>query len=50
MKLLHVIATRPNFVKMAPLIAALRNLDPGGEHIAAGPVSVRCQGSRPSRG
>jgi UDP-N-acetylglucosamine 2-epimerase (non-hydrolysing) len=32
MRLLHVIATRPNFVKMAPLVAALRELDPGGHH------------------
>lgn len=32
MRLLHVIATRPNFVKMAPLIAALRRLDPDGHH------------------
>ncbi len=32
MRLLHVIGTRPNFVKMAPLIAALRTLDPEGSH------------------
>lgn len=32
MRLLHVLATRPNFVKMAPLIAALRELDPEGHH------------------
>jgi UDP-N-acetylglucosamine 2-epimerase (non-hydrolysing) len=32
MRLLHVIATRPNFVKMAPVIAALRRSDPQGEH------------------
>ena len=32
MRLLHVIATRPNFVKMAPLIAALRREDPDGRH------------------
>jgi UDP-N-acetylglucosamine 2-epimerase (non-hydrolysing) len=32
MRLLHVIATRPNFVKMAPLVAALRELDPDGHH------------------
>lgn len=32
MRLLHVIATRPNFVKMAPVIAALRRADPQGEH------------------
>jgi UDP-N-acetylglucosamine 2-epimerase (non-hydrolysing) len=32
MRLLHVIATRPNFVKMAPLIAALRERDPEGRH------------------
>ncbi len=33
MRLLHVIATRPNFVKMAPLIAAARALDPDGHHV-----------------
>ncbi len=33
MRLLHVIATRPNFVKMAPVIAALRDVDPGGRHV-----------------
>ncbi len=33
MKLIHVIATRPNFVKMAPLISALRELDGDGEHL-----------------
>lgn len=32
MRLLHVIATRPNFVKMAPLIGALRERDPDGGH------------------
>lgn len=32
MRLLHVIATRPNFVKMAPLVAAVRELDPDGHH------------------
>lgn len=32
MRLLHVVGTRPNFVKMAPVIAALRELDPGGRH------------------
>ncbi len=32
MRLLHVIATRPNFVKMAPVIAALRRRDPDGRH------------------
>jgi UDP-N-acetylglucosamine 2-epimerase (non-hydrolysing) len=32
MRLLHVIGTRPNFVKMAPLIGALRRLDPEGRH------------------
>ena len=32
MRLLHVIATRPNFVKMAPLIGALRRRDPDGRH------------------
>jgi UDP-N-acetylglucosamine 2-epimerase (non-hydrolysing) len=33
MKLLHVVGTRPNFVKMAPVIAALRELDPDGRHV-----------------
>jgi len=33
MRLLHVIGTRPNFVKMAPVIAALRKADPGGSHV-----------------
>jgi UDP-N-acetylglucosamine 2-epimerase (non-hydrolysing) len=33
MRLLHVIATRPNFVKMAPVIAALRERDPQGRHV-----------------
>jgi len=33
MKLLHVVGTRPNFVKMAPVIAALRERDPGGRHV-----------------
>ncbi|MGI8727836.1 MAG: non-hydrolyzing UDP-N-acetylglucosamine 2-epimerase [Solirubrobacterales bacterium] len=33
MELLHVIGTRPNFVKMAPLIAACRRADPGGRHV-----------------
>lgn len=32
MRILHVIATRPNFVKMAPLIGALRERDPEGHH------------------
>lgn len=32
MRLLHVVGTRPNFVKMAPVIAALRTIDPGGRH------------------
>ena len=32
MRLLHVVGTRPNFVKMAPVVAALRRLDPGGRH------------------
>ncbi len=32
MRLLHVVGTRPNFVKMAPVIAALRALDPDGRH------------------
>ena len=30
MQLLHVVGTRPNFVKMAPVIAALRAADPEG--------------------
>ena len=34
MKLLHVVGTRPNFVKMAPVIAALRDADPDGRHVA----------------
>ena len=33
MRLLHVIGTRPNFVKMAPVIASLRRADPGGHHV-----------------
>lgn len=33
MRLLHVIGTRPNFVKMAPVIAALREIDAGGHHV-----------------
>jgi len=32
MRIVHVIGTRPNFVKMAPVIAALRDRDPGGRH------------------
>jgi UDP-N-acetylglucosamine 2-epimerase (non-hydrolysing) len=32
MRLLHVVGTRPNFVKMAPVIAALRRVDPEGRH------------------
>ena len=32
MRILHVVATRPNFVKMAPVIAALRAIDPDGRH------------------
>jgi UDP-N-acetylglucosamine 2-epimerase (non-hydrolysing) len=32
-KLLHVVGTRPNFVKMAPVIAALRGADPEGRHV-----------------
>jgi UDP-N-acetylglucosamine 2-epimerase (non-hydrolysing) len=31
-KTLSVIGTRPNFVKMAPVIAQLRERDPGGQH------------------
>lgn len=33
MRLLHVVGTRPNFVKMAPVIAALRAVDPDGRHV-----------------
>ena len=33
MRLLHVVGTRPNFVKMAPVIAALRAADPEGRHV-----------------
>ena len=33
MRLLHVVGTRPNFVKMAPVIAALRRADPDGCHV-----------------
>jgi len=33
MRLLHVVGTRPNFVKMAPVIAALRRVDPEGRHV-----------------
>jgi len=32
-RLLHVVGTRPNFVKMAPVIAALRAADPDGRHV-----------------
>lgn len=32
MRLLHVVGTRPNFVKMAPVVAALRAADPEGRH------------------
>ncbi len=32
MRLLHVVGTRPNFVKMAPVVAALREADPEGRH------------------
>jgi UDP-N-acetylglucosamine 2-epimerase (non-hydrolysing) len=32
-RLLHVVGTRPNFVKMAPVIAALREADPDGHHV-----------------
>ena len=32
MRLLHVVGTRPNFVKMAPVVAALREIDPDGRH------------------
>lgn len=33
MRLLHVVGTRPNFVKMAPVVAALREVDPDGHHV-----------------
>jgi len=33
MRLLHVVGTRPNLVKMAPVIAALRGADPDGHHV-----------------
>jgi len=33
LRLLHVVGTRPNFVKMAPVIAALRAIDPDGRHV-----------------
>ncbi len=33
MRILHVVGTRPNFVKMAPVIAALRAADPEGDHV-----------------
>jgi len=32
MRFLYVVGTRPNFVKTAPVIAALRERDPGGRH------------------
>jgi UDP-N-acetylglucosamine 2-epimerase (non-hydrolysing) len=32
-KLLYVVGTRPNFVKSAPVIAALRNRDPDASHV-----------------
>src|SRR5689334_4823944 len=32
MKIAYVIGARPNFVKMAPVIAALRRRAPGGVH------------------
>jgi len=32
MRIMHVIGTRPNFVKMAPVIAALERADPDGSH------------------
>ncbi|HEY6732035.1 MAG TPA: UDP-N-acetylglucosamine 2-epimerase (non-hydrolyzing) [Solirubrobacterales bacterium] len=32
MRILYVIGTRPNFVKTAPVIGALRERDPGGRH------------------
>jgi UDP-N-acetylglucosamine 2-epimerase (non-hydrolysing) len=33
LRILHVIGTRPNFVKMAPVIAALREADPDRHHV-----------------
>lgn len=33
MRIVYVVGTRPNFVKMAPVIAALREADPGGHHV-----------------
>src|SRR5512134_1201039 len=32
MRVVYVIGTRPNFVKMAPVIAALRGREPGWRH------------------
>ena len=32
MRILYVVGTRPNFVKTAPVIGALRERDPGGRH------------------
>lgn len=32
MRILYVVGTRPNFVKTAPVIGALRRRDPGGRH------------------
>ncbi|MGI8460317.1 MAG: non-hydrolyzing UDP-N-acetylglucosamine 2-epimerase [Solirubrobacterales bacterium] len=33
MHVVHIIGTRPNFVKMAPVIAALRRRDPAGRNV-----------------
>ena len=33
MRIVHVVGTRPNFVKMAPLIAALKARSPGFEQV-----------------
>src|SRR3954471_23980806 len=32
MRILYVVGTRPNFVKTAPVIGALRERDPAGRH------------------
>ncbi|MEA2496243.1 MAG: hypothetical protein QOJ29_4154 [Thermoleophilaceae bacterium] len=32
MRIAHIIGARPNFVKMAPVIGALRRRDPDGHH------------------
>ena len=33
MRILYVVGTRPNFVKMAPVIAAMRTACPDGRHV-----------------